>query len=81
MKIKKNFVLASIVSSTGSTSRSKGTQMIIREYGSVFSTVGGGKMEASCIEKSVSSIKNKESFIYEFNLDNKDANRSEMVCG
>lgn len=55
--------------------------MIIREYGSVFSTVGGGKMEASCIEKSVSSIKNKESFIYEFNLDNKDANRSEMVCG
>ncbi|SFJ36275.1 xanthine dehydrogenase accessory factor [Terrisporobacter glycolicus] len=81
LRDKKNFVLASIVKSTGSTPRSKGTQMIIREDGSIFSTVGGGKMESSCIEKGVNSIKNKESFIYEFNLDNKDANKSEMVCG
>lgn len=81
LRNKKNFVLASIVKSTGSTPRSKGTQMIIREDGSIFSTVGGGKMEASCIEKGVNSIKNKESYIYEFNLDNKDANKSEMVCG
>lgn len=38
-------------------------------------------MEASCIQKGVSSIKNKESFIYEFHLDNKDAYKSEMICG
>ncbi|MEW9079924.1 XdhC family aldehyde oxidoreductase maturation factor [Terrisporobacter glycolicus] len=81
LRDKKSFVLASIVRSNGSTPRSKGTQMIIREDGSIFSTVGGGKMEASCIEKGVRSIKNKETFIYEFNLDNKDANKSEMVCG
>lgn len=81
LRDKKSFVLASIISSTGSTPRSKGTQMIIREDGSIFGTVGGGKMEASCIEKGVSSINKKESFIYEFHLDNKDANESEMVCG
>lgn len=81
LKNKKNFVLASIVSSVGSTPRSKGTQMIIREDGSIFGTVGGGKMEASCIEKGLDSIKSKESFIYEFHLDNKDAHKSEMVCG
>lgn len=78
---RKSFVLASIINSTGSTPRSKGTQMIIREDGTIFGTVGGGKMEASCIEKGITSIKNKESFIYEFYLDNKDANKSEMVCG
>lgn len=81
LKDKKNFVLASIISSTGSTPRSKGTQMIIKEDGSIFGTVGGGKMEASCIEKGVNSIKDKETFIYEFHLDNKDAYKSEMVCG
>lgn len=84
LKILKNnhsFVLASIINSTGSTPRSKGTQMIIREDGSIFGTVGGGAMEASCIEKSLISIKNKESFTYEFHLNNKDAHKSEMVCG
>ncbi len=81
LRDKKSFVLASIISSTGSTPRSKGTQMIIREDGSIFGTVGGGKMEASCIEKGVSSIKKEESFIYEFHLDNKDAYESEMACG
>lgn len=80
-KDKKSFVLASIISSTGSTPRSKGTQMIIREDGSIFATVGGGKMEASCIEKGVTSIKNKETFIYEFRLDSKDAYKSEAICG
>lgn len=81
LKDKKSFVLASIVSSTGSTPRAKGTQMIIREDGTIFGTVGGGKMEASCIENGVNSIKNKKSFVYEFNLDSKDAYKSEMVCG
>ncbi len=81
LKDNKNFVLASIINSTGSTPRSKGTQMIIREDGSIFGTVGGGKMEASCIENGINSIKTKKSFTYDFHLDNKDASESEMVCG
>lgn len=60
LRDRKSFVLASIISSTGSTPRSKGTQMIIREDGSIFGIVGGGKMEPSCIEKGVSSIKKEE---------------------
>ena len=78
---KQSFVIASIISSTGSTPRSKGTQMIIREDGSIFGTVGGGKMEASGIEKSLEAIKNKKSFAYYFDLSNKDAYKSAMVCG
>lgn len=81
LKDNKSFVLASIINSTGSTPRSKGTQMIIKEDGSIFGTVGGGKMEASCIENSLKAIQEKKSFIYEFNLSNKDAYKSEMVCG
>lgn len=81
LKDNKNFVLASIINSTGSTPRSKGTQMIIREDGSIFGTVGGGKMEASCIENGINSIKTKKSFTYDFHLDNKDSCESEMVCG
>ena len=77
----KSFVVASIINSTGSTPRSKGTQMIIREDGFIFATVGGGKMEASCIENGIMAIKNKKSFTYKFNLSNKDAYKSEMVCG
>ncbi|WP_455538886.1 XdhC family aldehyde oxidoreductase maturation factor [Terrisporobacter sp.] len=78
---KESFAFASIISSTGSTPRSKGTQMIIREDGSIFGTVGGGKMEASCIEKGIEAIKNKKSFTYYFDLSNKDAYKSAMVCG
>ena len=78
---KQSFVFASIIKSTGSTPRSKGTQMIIREDGSIFGTVGGGKMEASCIEKGIEAIKNKKSFTYYFDLSNKDAYKSAMVCG
>lgn len=51
LRDKKNFVLASIVKSTGSTPRSKGTQMIIREDGSIFSTVGGGKWKPLVLKK------------------------------
>ncbi len=76
-----SFALVSIISSTGSTPRSKGTQMIVKQDGSIIATVGGGKMELSCIEKSIESIQDKKSFIYEFILSNKDAYKSEMICG
>lgn len=78
---KENFVIASIISSTGSTPRSKGTKMIIKEDGYIVGTIGGGIMEAKCIKVGMDAIKSRHSCVYEFNLDNKDAYKSEMVCG
>ena len=40
------FVLASIIEHSGSTPRSSGARMIIRENGEIFGTIGGGKIEA-----------------------------------
>lgn len=81
LKNNKAFVIASIISSSGSTPRSKGTKMLIRDDGSILGTVGGGIMEARCINKGVEAIKYKKSYIYDFHLDNKDAHKSEMICG
>ena len=78
---KESFVMASIISSTGSTPRSKGTKMIVKEDESIVGTVGGGIMEARCINAGIEAIKRKRSYVYDFHLDNKDAHRSEMVCG
>lgn len=78
---KQNFAFATIITDRGSTPRSKGTKMIVRSDGSIYETIGGGSMEAACIEKAIQVIKNKETTIFEFNLTNKDAAKTDMICG
>lgn len=41
-----NFVIAKVVETTGSTPRKKGAWLLMREDGTRYGTVGGGKLEA-----------------------------------
>lgn len=75
------FAFATIIEDSGSTPRSKGAKMIVKNDGRIYGTVGGGSMEADCISKSIECINNKESIVYDFNLSNNDAAKSDMICG
>lgn len=81
LKNGESFALATIMEESGSTPRSKGAKMIVKKDGSIIETVGGGAVEAQCIEKALEVIREKRSQIFRFNLTNKDAALSEMICG
>lgn len=49
-------VLATIVSKKGSSPRSAGSRMLIREGGSVIETIGGGQAEARVIERAAEML-------------------------
>lgn len=75
-------VLAAIIKSAGSSPRGSGARMLVREDGSFVGTVGGGSLEARCIEEamrmswlSLSHVK------IDFHLDQETVAGEGMVCG
>jgi xanthine dehydrogenase accessory factor len=73
-------VLATIISSDGSTPRKAGAKMLIKEDGSFVGTVGGGGTEQKIRQKVVEVIKTGISQIVHFDLSGKDE-ALEMICG
>ena len=57
---KKDFALATVITSDGSTPRASGAKMIIREDGSIFGTIGGGSLEASVMPRQSEFLKKKK---------------------
>ncbi|NLO91554.1 MAG: xanthine dehydrogenase [Elusimicrobia bacterium] len=49
-------VLATVVAQEGSTPRDSGAKMIVYGDGSIVGTVGGGKLEAKCIEDALKAL-------------------------
>ncbi|AOY76458.1 XdhC family aldehyde oxidoreductase maturation factor [Clostridium formicaceticum] len=78
---RENFVLATIVDMDGSTPRGKGSKMVIRRDGSIFGTVGGGKIEALTIQLAKETFQDKKTTLHDFSLSSKDASSIGMVCG
>jgi len=74
--------LVTIVQSSGSSPRSSGAHMLVKEDGSFTGTVGGGFLEARCIEESVQmfelSLAHRK---IDFELDSKTVASEGMVCG
>ncbi len=64
----KNLAFVSIISSSGSTPRDTGSNMIVYEDGSVYGSIGGGIVEKKVIEEAVECIKKRESKKLEFKL-------------
>ena len=62
LKINKKVVLATVISTWGSSPFRIGTKMIINEEGDFLGSVSGGCIEANVIEESVELLKNKYSF-------------------
>jgi xanthine dehydrogenase accessory factor len=75
------FAMATIVSSRGSTPRSR-AKMIILADGSTFGTIGGGMVEGYVIREAVECIRFNRSTMAEYSLDRRGEEHSiEMDCG
>jgi xanthine dehydrogenase accessory factor len=75
------FVLASILSQTGSTPRLAGTKMVIRQDGGIIGTIGGGWVEAQVMAAAPEIFQTRQSQIQTFQLNAKTADTLDMICG
>ena len=82
LKINKKVVLATVISTWGSSPFRVGTKMIINEEGDFLGSVSGGCIEANVIEESVELLKNEYSFKkLEFNVSDENAWNLGLTCG
>ena len=73
-------VLATIISSQGSTPRKAGAKMLIKEDGTFVGTVGGGGTEHQLRSKVTEVMKSGQPQIVHFDLSGKDG-ALQMICG
>lgn len=73
-------VLATIISSHGSTPRKAGAKMLIKEDGSFVGTIGGGGTEYKVVQKVGEVVKSGKPQIVRFDLSGKDGTL-QMICG
>jgi xanthine dehydrogenase accessory factor len=76
-----NFVLANVLTRTGSAPRSTGARMIVHPDGRITGTVGGGILEARVQETAAEIFSTKTATVSEFVLTADDAGRLGMICG
>lgn len=77
-----SFVMATIISHTGSTPRISGTCMIIAADGTISGTIGGGLLEARVMEKAREMMReNVCSVFMPFDLTHPDVAGIDMICG
>ncbi len=74
-------MLASIISSSGSTPRGQGAKMLVFEDGSTEGTIGGGRVEYLCALRAAEALRKKRSFVAAYDLSNKDIADVGMICG
>jgi len=75
------FVLATIVSHTGSTPRTSGSRMIVTADGRGIGTAGGGLLEAGVMSRAVELIQAGQSALMPFDLNDKTVESLDMICG
>jgi xanthine dehydrogenase accessory factor len=81
LKSGESFVLASIFDSQGSAPRTTGARMIIRKDGSIFGTVGGGKIELLVIQHGIEIFETKTTMLKNYKLQETDNKGIGMACG
>lgn len=75
------FAVATIFDRSGSAPRAEGAKMVIRADGSIFGTIGGGRLEADVITVARKNIPDGKTVIQTFDLTSRDAATSDMICG
>ena len=78
---KEHFVVAKVMETSGSTPRKKGAWLLMRQNGSTYGTVGGGKLEAEVERKCKEVFQTQESGIYHYALKPEEQNGIDMRCG
>jgi len=73
--------LATIIGTEGSTPREAGAKMLVREDGTLFGTIGGGRLEAQVIKEALTVIRKEEPRTFHYDLTGKEAAGVGMICG
>ena len=76
-----DFVLCSIVASSGSTPRGMGAKMAVFSNGATLGTIGGGAVEYESIRLAMKALKEKSTFTMGFNLAPNQTADIGMICG
>jgi xanthine dehydrogenase accessory factor len=76
-----SFVLATIVSRSGSAPRTVGCRMVVRENTSIVGTIGGGLLEAQVQELAKEVFVHRRSILREFLFTAEEAAQMSMICG
>ena len=74
-------VLATIVSTRGSTPRKESAKMLVQANGKIIGTVGGGSIEHQVYQEALQLIEGNESRLAHYELTNADASKEGMTCG
>jgi len=74
-------VLATVISTQGSTPQKTGSSALIGATGLLAGTIGGGITEMKIIQEAQIRLKSKESGLFSFELHGKIENGSESICG
>ena len=81
LKEGESFVIASIFDFQGSAPRTTGARMIIKEGGTIFGTVGGGRIEALVIAQAKDIFETKKTILKEYKLQEAQNKGIGMACG
>ena len=79
---KERYAMVTLIDKHGSAPRSTGARMIVRQDGTLISSVGGGFGEYQAAQYALQMLKNGPSVKrYTCNMNNTDAAKAGMVCG
>jgi xanthine dehydrogenase accessory factor len=76
-----SFAVATIFDKVGSAPRSAGAKMVVRADGSIFGTIGGGRLEADAIRLAKEALRDRRTLVHKFDLTGKDVAAMDMICG
>jgi xanthine dehydrogenase accessory factor len=73
--------LAVVMGASGSTPRKAGTKALVDGEGSIWGTIGGGRLESEARRLAVEALRSGEPLLIDFPFHGKDAAKDEPVCG
>jgi xanthine dehydrogenase accessory factor len=76
-----SFAVATIFDKVGSVPRSAGAKMVIRADGSIFGSIGGGRLEADAMRLAGEALLARHTLVHAFDLTGKDVAAMDMICG
>ena len=75
------FILATIISHSGSTPRTAGSRMIVTADGRGIGTIGGGLLEAEAMSRALQLMQSGQSAILPVDLNHDTIDAMNMICG
>ncbi|MFP4082963.1 MAG: XdhC family protein [Candidatus Aminicenantes bacterium] len=81
MEKKKQAALATIIETEGSTPQVPGASAIFSSEGLLAGTLGGGLLEADCQKRTLQALKEKRTFVHQFDLNAGLGSDEGAVCG